>query len=219
MDTWMISPVMDLSEYSTYTLTFKSDFNDFLNEDDGYVDVSLDGGTSWTNVFHYDSADFRGPRTETVDLSAYAGQTSVQLRFHYVAPGWDWWWQVDDVIVTADAGEGAPISDVAIPLAVLPAAGNLPGLAQFESHRDADGDTLEDLVAVEITDLTVDKYGWVKGEKNEIQLAQDPSNGDPFDDLDQVWYTVVPMDAVLPAWLPKLLRPLPWTSTSIGALT
>ena len=31
-----------------------------------------------------------------------------------------------------------------------------------------------DLQAVEITNLTVDKYGWVKGVKNEIQLAEIP---------------------------------------------
>jgi uncharacterized repeat protein (TIGR01451 family) len=193
MDTWMISPVMDLSEYSTYTLTFKSDFNDYGNVDDGYVDVSVDGGTTWTNVFHYDSADFRGPRTETVDLSAYAGETSVWLRFHYVAPDWDWWWQVDDVSVDSPLGVGEPISDVAMPVAVMPVAGNIPEWVSFDSHRDADYATLTDLVAVEITDFSVDTYGFVKGVPVEIELAQDPTNTDPFDDLDQVWYTLIDM--------------------------
>lgn len=194
MDTWMISPVMDFSGFDSVSLQFKSDFWDYGNVDDGYVDVSVDGGTTWTNVLHYEKQDYYGPRTETVDLSAYVGETTVTLRFHYVAPDWDWWWQVDDVVVSATGGAGAPISDVAIPAAVLPAAGNLPALAKFETHRDAGGDTLEDLVAVEITDLTVDKYGWAKGELNEIQLAQDPTNSLPYDNLSQVWYTVVPMD-------------------------
>jgi uncharacterized repeat protein (TIGR01451 family) len=126
-----------------------------------------------------------------VDLSAYAGQ-NVYLAFKYVGDCADDWW-VDDVVI-ANQQAGAPISDVAIPAAVLPAAGNLPVLAQFETHRDTGGDTLQDLVAVEITDLTVDKYGWVKGELNQIQLAQDPTNGSPYDNLSQVWYTVVPMD-------------------------
>lgn len=194
MDTWMISPVMDFSGFDSVSLQFKSDFWDYGNVDDGYVDVSVDGGTTWTNVLHYEKQDYYGPRTETVDLSAYVGETTVTLRFHYVAPDYDWWWQVDDVVVSATGGAGEPISDVAIPAAVLPAAGNLPALAKFETHRDAGGDTLEDLVAVEITDLTVDKYGWAKGELNEIQLAQDPTNSLPYDNLSQVWYTVVPMD-------------------------
>jgi len=127
----------------------------------------------------------------TVDLSAYAGQ-AIYVAFKYVGDCADDWW-VDDVQVS-NLQAGAPISDVAIPLAALPAASNLPGLAKFETHRDAGGDTLEDLVAVEITGLTVDKYGWVKGQLNEIQLAQDPTNSAPYDNLSQVWYTIVPMD-------------------------
>ena len=129
--------------------------------------------------------------SHSYDLSAFAGQ-NVCIAFNYQGDDADNWY-IDDVTLT-QVPTGAPISDVAIPAAVLPAAGNLPALAKFETHRDAGGDTLEDLVAVEITDLTVDKYGWVKGEKNEIQLAQDPTNSLPYDNLSQVWYTVVPMD-------------------------
>ncbi|HOU43884.1 MAG TPA: S8 family serine peptidase [Anaerolineaceae bacterium] len=195
MNTWMISPEMDFSGYDTLSLQFKSDFWDYLNQDDGYVDISVDGGTTWTNVFHYEKQDFYGPRTENVDLTAYAGETTVTIRFHYVAPDYDWWWQVDDVVVSATGGAGAPISDVAIPAAVLPAAGNLPDLVKFETHRDTGGDTLTDLVAVEITDLTVDTYGFVKGVPTELQLAKDPTNGSPYDNLSQVYYTLIPMDA------------------------
>ena len=48
---------------------------------------------------------------------------------------------------------------------------------------------------MEITDLTVDTYGFVKGQPVEIQLAQDPTNDDAYDDLSQVFYTIIPMDA------------------------
>ena len=89
--------------------------------------------------------------------------------------------------------EGKAISDVAIPMAVLPVAGNLPAWTQFESHRDAAADSISDLFAVEITDLTVDTYGFVKGMPTTIQLAPDPTNGDAFDDLSQVWYTTIDM--------------------------
>jgi len=86
-----------------------------------------------------------------------------------------------------------PISDVAIPVAVLPVAANLPEWVSFETHRDADSGTISDLIAVEITDLTVDTYGFVKGVPTEIELAEDPTNGDAFDDLSQVWYTTIDM--------------------------
>jgi len=127
-----------------------------------------------------------------VDLSTYAGQ-SIYVAFKYTGNCADSWW-IDDVTVS-NVAVGAPISDVAIPVAVLPTTGNLPDMTKFDSHRDADSGTLVDLKAVEITDLTVDTYGFVKGVKNEIQLAQDPTNGDPYDNLDKVWFTVVPMDA------------------------
>jgi hypothetical protein len=41
--------------------------------------------------------------------------------------------------------------------------GQLTGHDKFDSHRDADSGTLIDLKAVEITDLTVDTYGFVMG--------------------------------------------------------
>ncbi len=82
-----------------------------------------------------------------------------------------------------------PISDVAVPVAVMPVAGNIPDWVAFESHRDTDFATMSDLLAVEITDFSVDTFGFVKGVPVEIQLAQDPTSGDPFDDLSQVYYT------------------------------
>ena len=130
--------------------------------------------------------------SRTYSLGGYAGQT-ICVAFNYQGNDADGW-NIDDVTLF-EVPAGKPISDVAIPFAVLPAAGNLPELAKFETHRDSGGATLSDLVAVEISDLTVDKYGWVKGEKTEFQLAQDPTNSSPYDNTDQVWYTVIPMDA------------------------
>lgn len=187
MDTWMISPTMDFSAYDNVSLEFKSNFWDYLNTDDGYVDVSVDGGTTWTNVLHYEKADFYGPRTETVDLSAFAGQSGVTIRFHYVAPDWDWYWQVDDVVVSATVGAGDPIADVHIPLAVLPTSSNIPAFLRFETHRDAALETVSDLVAVEITDGNVYKSGLVVADLETFTLDPDPTNGDPVDDPSQVF--------------------------------
>ena len=51
----------------------------------------------WTNVWRK-TADYRGPKTETVNLTALAGgQANVMLRFHYYNAVYEWWWQVDDV--------------------------------------------------------------------------------------------------------------------------
>ncbi|QLQ06127.1 MAG: hypothetical protein HZY76_08765 [Anaerolineae bacterium] len=37
-----------------------------------------------------------------------AGQSNVQVRWHYAAPGWRWWWQVDDAFITACAPDATP---------------------------------------------------------------------------------------------------------------
>jgi hypothetical protein len=63
------------------------------------VDVSLNGAAGpWTNVWRKTGADYRGPRTEALNLTAQAaGQANVMIRFHYYNAVYEWWWQVDDV--------------------------------------------------------------------------------------------------------------------------
>ena len=98
MDTELRSPVMNLSTLSAVTLTFKTDFNSYSTEI-ADVDVSTNGAAGpWTNVWRKSGADYRGPKTEAVNLTAIAGgQANVMLRFHYYDANYEWWWQVDDV--------------------------------------------------------------------------------------------------------------------------
>jgi PKD repeat protein len=102
MDAGMITPAFSLSDptYLSAQLQFKSDFRDSASGDQGWVDVTTDGAT-WSNLLYFDHQDYRGPSTKTLDLTPYLGQASVRVRFRYMAPGWDWWWMVDDVALTA----------------------------------------------------------------------------------------------------------------------
>ncbi|HHN93774.1 MAG TPA: hypothetical protein ENK17_03320, partial [Anaerolineae bacterium] len=97
MDTEMWTPPIDLSGASAPSLSFWTQFW-VWGDDHAYVDISTDGGANWTNLLHYTS-DVNGPHQETIDLSAYAGEPSVIIRFRYTAAGWDWFWEVDDVLV------------------------------------------------------------------------------------------------------------------------
>ena len=93
---------------------FDTDFYALFSTSDDYadVDISTDGGTTWTNLMSW-VASHRGPlhvdpTTEPgLDISGYAGQNA-QLRFHYYdmeyGDGWNWWWQVDNVQVTPEPG-------------------------------------------------------------------------------------------------------------------
>jgi N-acetylneuraminic acid mutarotase len=87
-------------------LRFNSDFRDLGSEDFTDVDVTTDGGTTWTNVYHQVDSR-RGPTVEEVALTAAANRSGVQLRFRYFGT-WDWWWEIDNVriVSTCDAIAG-----------------------------------------------------------------------------------------------------------------
>jgi hypothetical protein len=67
--------------------------------DDGYFDISIDGGSSWINVGYYTGNDSTWYH-EVVDVSAYSG-FSIYLRFRYESDGslnYGGFW-VDDILV------------------------------------------------------------------------------------------------------------------------
>jgi hypothetical protein len=88
---------VDLSQVTGTFLEYDSDFN-FLGStgEQGTVEWSADGGTTWNVLFTY-TTDVRS-ETAFFDISAAAdGQPDFRVRFVYVAPGWDWWWALDNV--------------------------------------------------------------------------------------------------------------------------
>ncbi len=106
MDTDLLSPAVDVSAFTQVTVEFKYDFNDYGGNDYGSVDISADGGSTWTHLIEWDGVDDRGPKTFSQDVtSIVSGSTSVVLRFHYDAPGWDWYFLVDDVRIYDSAGD------------------------------------------------------------------------------------------------------------------
>ena len=98
-DSSLITPPVDLSGLPNAALRWKNDFH-FLETqiDVADVDVSIDGGTTWSNVWEQTYPDSPGPNTQSVDISFAAGHAGVQARFHNTV-FWGWWWQVDDVLM------------------------------------------------------------------------------------------------------------------------
>ena len=94
---------MDLSAKSTAAIQWANDFVDFDSGTVAGVDVSIDGGASWANVWHGAAARSAGPgRSSSRTCRIAAGHANVQARFHYQG-FWAWWWQVDDVEIGAFA--------------------------------------------------------------------------------------------------------------------
>lgn len=105
MDTELHTPAIDLTGSTVAELTFASNFQDYIGAGDGWVDLSSDGGLTWSTVYTQTEDDTGGVGgggvMRTLDLSAYAGRR-IHLRFRYAAPGDAWYWQVDDVRVGGD---------------------------------------------------------------------------------------------------------------------
>jgi len=100
-DLWI--PPLNLTAYTSATLTFRAYYAHYSGDADlATVDVSLNGGSDWTNLLSW-TTDHSG-QLVTLDLTPFCGNSSVIVAFYYYAPGWDWYFEVDDVKVTASAG-------------------------------------------------------------------------------------------------------------------
>ena len=93
----LVTPPVDLSASANAAVRWANDFIESGYGSHAYVDVTTDGGTTWTTVWQA-ASDVPGPGTLTADMSFASGKANVQARFHYQSP-WAWWWQVDDVTV------------------------------------------------------------------------------------------------------------------------
>lgn len=91
---------LDFTGEANLTLEFEQHYRTYLDE--RYVDVSNDGGTTWTTFTVTDGSEGGGTVVSgigSIDISSAAGnQSSVMIRFHYVG-AWGWHWAIDDIIV------------------------------------------------------------------------------------------------------------------------
>lgn len=104
----MLANPLNLSQYPSYTLEFWT--KHFIEDgwDYGYVEVSTDSST-WAEVasFTGDSANWYHV---SLDLSAFAGNSTVWIRFKLVSDQGvsEAGWFVDDVLVSADLTDNSP---------------------------------------------------------------------------------------------------------------
>ncbi len=95
-DTSLVTPSIDMTSLTSPVVGFRQDYRNLGDFAD--VDVSIDGGATWTTVRHQ-TTNARGPRQDVLQLPMAAGQADVMVRFHQYDADFDWWWEVDDVFV------------------------------------------------------------------------------------------------------------------------
>jgi Secretion system C-terminal sorting domain len=100
LSTATLNPTFDLSAYTEMVwFEFDNDWRFLQASDAAHVEVSTDGGTTWTGVWDQVGVDVRNTHEVVDATSLLAGQSNVKVRLRSVQPGWDWWWAVDNFCI------------------------------------------------------------------------------------------------------------------------
>jgi hypothetical protein len=102
-DTELRSPAFDLSAIGVASLNYRLNYQN-ISTDALDVDISTNGGSTWTNLRHFTTDQgslYATPGVlDSIDLSGYGSATNAILRWRYYTPDtspWDWYAQVDEV--------------------------------------------------------------------------------------------------------------------------
>ena len=106
-DSYLVSPVIDLSSASsaylhfageTYYVTYLANHPNGFGDGISNVEVTTDGGATWTVLWTDTSTVDNTPYAPNLNLTPYAGNSNVQIAFHYYGTYAHEWW-VDYLIV------------------------------------------------------------------------------------------------------------------------
>ncbi len=159
-DTELWTPEINVMGRRDIYLNYKANFQDLGNQDFLDVDLSFDGGTTWTTVLSWneDHGQLNGTPGEevTILLDDYipSGASTMIIRWHYHTldtDPWQWYAQIDDVQLIAGGSAW---------LTVSPMEGTV-GIGQTQT-----------------TDVTFSAVGMFGGtyEANVVVVSNDPAN-------------------------------------------
>jgi hypothetical protein len=103
VDIRLTSPVIEVTGLTGLELSFfHTPYLDWWNEDTGTVEVTSDGGTTWTPVAFY-TGQLDTWTEEIIDLSAFSGSDTLQIGFRLTADSSSVsdGWHIDDIEVSA----------------------------------------------------------------------------------------------------------------------
>ena len=117
-DTELRSPVFSLAGATSASLDFNASYQNFAGSDFLDVDISTNGGASWTTLVRWneDHGAFRSTPGEfaRIDLSPFLGMSNLRLRWRYYDPNagdWDWYAQLDNIKLTCPVCSGTQQPD------------------------------------------------------------------------------------------------------------
>ncbi|WP_340679574.1 M4 family metallopeptidase [Paraglaciecola sp.] len=154
-DTELHSNTFSLVGWNSAKLDYLVDYQNFHSSDFLNLDISTDGGNSWGSLLNWNEDHPVGGRstnlgeTVSLDLSAYAGEANVKLRWHYFdtdSDDWDWYAQIDNVVLTCENVAQPMRCDVNLDgfvdyndISLIAAARNQPAQPGDPRDNDANG--------------------------------------------------------------------------------
>jgi hypothetical protein len=104
----LITSTLNLASATSVTLELDQYFYYYASggAEVGDVDVrSSNTGGTWTNVLRNSGASSPNPNHRTIDITTQAaGASDVQIRFYYYNGAYDWYWMIDNILVTFVGG-------------------------------------------------------------------------------------------------------------------
>jgi N-acetylneuraminic acid mutarotase len=148
-DTSLVSPTLDFTHQTSPRIGFDTYYDDYgFGTQDGYVDLSLDGGATWKTVWTAPDALVQGH--VEVPVPQAAGAPRAKVRFRFVGD-FDNYWELDNVYAgtrtcdplpgglvagqVTDANTGAPLTG-----AEVSAEGGIPAVTHTTTGDPALGD-------------------------------------------------------------------------------
>ena len=108
-DTSLVSPVVDLSGQADPQIMFDNEYIWYPGQS-ASVDLSLDGGTTWTTVWSAVADSF----VMHIPIPQAANQSDVRVRYHFIS-SWGRAWMIDNVLIgtqTCTAQPGGLVAGV-----------------------------------------------------------------------------------------------------------
>lgn len=101
--TRLVSPPIDLTSYTAATVSFYHFYQSWINDVYARVEVTTNGGTTWTTLANYTTNQGTSTNFAQVflNLNPYVGNT-IQIRFDYQT-NWGWGWAIDNFRVLGSA--------------------------------------------------------------------------------------------------------------------
>ncbi|MGJ8590925.1 MAG: GEVED domain-containing protein [Aquaticitalea sp.] len=101
-DNALLSPIVNTTNFINLTLTFRMYYSDYYSSsalDNVSIEVSTNGGTSWTSAITYNSTVGIGTRFSDISINVpatYLNRTNLRFRFRYTS-GWADGVAIDDI--------------------------------------------------------------------------------------------------------------------------